>query len=254
MELIRLSRVEIGYQLPILPPLDLVLQSGDRIGILGPNGAGKSTLLKTVIGLLPPLSGTVSYPAGKRPRIGYVPQSHRPDTAFPLSTFEVVLMGRYPALGVARRPKKADRDAAMAQLEAVGLTEKAKVPLRALSGGQRQRAMVARALVGDPELLVLDEPTSEMDPVAEHSLLALVEKLAARQKTGVLFVTHEISAAAGFASTVALVDSRQMLFVTGPAETHLSSASLSRLYGRTIEIRREEGRTLVWIATDGEGL
>lgn len=251
--LIRLREVEIGYDRPLLPPITLQIRQGDRLGILGPNGAGKSTLLRTIIGLLAPLSGRVEYPTGRRPRIGYVPQTHRPDPSFPLSTEEVVLMGRYPGLGVVRRPVRADREAASAQLEKVGLLPKARAPFGSLSGGQRQRALVARALVGEPELLVLDEPTSEMDPAAEHALLHLVDQLAATRRTCILFVTHQISAAAGFATSLALVNHGANLLESGPAASLLTSANLSRLYGRAIEVRRDGERTLVWMASDGEG-
>jgi ABC-type Mn2+/Zn2+ transport system ATPase subunit len=253
LDLIHLSRVQVGYRTPILPPIDLAIGTGERVGILGPNGAGKSTLLRTIIGLLRPLGGRIDHPLGRRPRIGYVPQSHRPDPTFPLSAHEVVLMGRYPALGVGRRPGSEDHAAVSDQLDAVDLRAQESLPFRALSGGQRQRVLVARALVGAPELLVLDEPTSEMDPAAEHSLLALVARLAARQEIGVLFVTHEISAAAGFASKIALMNHRQGLIEVGPVEALLTSERLSRLYGRPIEVRRENGRTLVWMAADSEG-
>lgn len=251
VDLIALRRVEIGYDRPLLPPIDLVLSTGERLGILGPNGAGKSTLLRTLIGLLPPLSGILEYPSGQRPRIGYVPQSHRYDPVFPLTTLEVVLMGRYPLIGIGRRTSKADRQAARHQLEAVGLRTQERMPFRALSGGQRQRALVARALVSEPQLLVLDEPTSEMDLAAEHDLLHLVDRRATEQKASVLFVTHEISAAAGFATSIALVNHRAALFHAGPARELLTSDDLSRLFGRAIEVRREGDRTLVWMARSG---
>jgi ABC-type cobalamin/Fe3+-siderophores transport system ATPase subunit len=180
--------------------------------------------------------------------VGYVPQSHEPDAGFPLTTHEVVLMGRYPALGVARRPRKEDREAAHVQIELVGLGAQEHLPFRQLSGGQRQRALVARALVGHPELLVLDEPTSELDPAAEHSLLELVDKLAADYKTCVLFVTHQISAAAGFATEVVLISSRAGVVEFGAAKDLLTSEKLSRLYGLPIEIAHEAHRTLVWMA------
>ena len=248
MELIRLLKTQIGYKKPIFPPIDLTIRSGERIAILGPNGAGKSTLLRTIIGTLPVLGGQLEYPMGRRPTLGYVPQSHQPDPGFPLTTHEVVLMGRYPALGVARRPRSSDREAAHREIELVGLAEQEHVPFRQLSGGQRQRALVARALVGHPELLVLDEPTSELDPAAEHGLLQLVDKLAADHKTCVLFVTHQISVAAGFATEVVLINSRAGVVEFGAVAELLTSRSLSRLYGLPIEISRENHRTLVWMA------
>jgi manganese/iron transport system ATP-binding protein len=248
MELIRLRATRIGYKQPILPPIDLTIRSGDRIAILGPNGAGKSTLLRTIIGTLPTLGGHVDHPLGRKPTLGYVPQSHQPDPGFPLTTHEVVLMGRYPMVGVARRPRKEDREATRMQIELVGLAPQEHLPFRQLSGGQRQRALVARALVGHPELLVLDEPTSELDPAAEHGLLELVDKLAAEHKTCVLFVTHEISAAAGFAEQVVLINSLAGVVESGPAKDLLTSQKLSSLYGLRIEIAREDHRTLVWMA------
>ncbi|HEY3452148.1 MAG TPA: ABC transporter ATP-binding protein [Myxococcales bacterium] len=252
MELITLRGVLIGYGQALLPPLDLVIGGGDRLGILGPNGAGKSTLLRTLIGLVEPLGGRIEYPAGHRPRIGYVPQSSRHDPAFPLSALEVVVMGRYPRLGLGRRPGKADRAAAQRQLELVGLGAQAGTPFRDLSGGQRQRTLVARALVGEPELLVLDEPTSEMDLAAIHDLLHLVDRLAGELKASVLFVSHQISTAAAFASSIVLMNQRTQLFRSGPALELLTSQNLSQLYGRPIEVRREGDRTLVWMASAEE--
>jgi ABC-type Mn2+/Zn2+ transport system ATPase subunit len=248
MDLIRLQAAEIGYKKPILPPIDLPIRSGERMAILGPNGAGKSTLLRTIIGTLPPLSGRVEHPLGRRPSMGYVPQAHQPDPAFPLTTHEVVLMGRYPALGPVRRPRPADHAATSQQIALVGLAEQESLLFRQLSGGQRQRALVARALVGHPEMLILDEPTSELDPAAEHSLLSLVDKLSADHNICVVFVTHQISAAAGFSSEVVLINQTARLVESGPSKGLLTSANLSRLYGLPIRIAHEDHRTLVWMA------
>jgi ABC-type Mn2+/Zn2+ transport system ATPase subunit len=249
-ELIRLERVEIGYQKALLPPLDVVIRAGERTAILGPNGAGKSSLLRTIIGTLPVLGGKIVHPRGRRPILGYVPQSHQPDPAFPLTTHDVVLMGRYPALGVARRPRTVDHEATSRQIALVGLAAQEQVLFRQLSGGQRQRALVARAMVGAPELLVLDEPTSELDPAAEHALLHLVDRLAADHQTCVLFVTHQISAAAGFASQVILINHHAGLVESGPVAELLTSPKLSQLYGIPIEVARQGGRLLVWMASD----
>jgi ABC-type Mn2+/Zn2+ transport system ATPase subunit len=252
VDLIQLRGAVIGYKTPILPAIDLTIRAGERIAILGPNGAGKSTLLRTIIGTLPVLAGRMDYPLGRRPSMGYVPQSHQPDPSFPLTAHEVVLMGRYPALGVARRPRKADHDATSHQLELVGLAKQETLLFRQLSGGQRQRVLVARALVGRPELLVLDEPTSELDPAAEHGLLSLVDKLAAEHKTCVLFVTHEISAAAGFATDVVLINHLAKMVQQWRASDLLTSEKLSLLYGLPIVVARENQRTLVWMASGAD--
>jgi ABC-type Mn2+/Zn2+ transport system ATPase subunit len=250
VDLLQLQGVVVGYRKdrPLLPPIDFTVREADVVGILGPNGAGKSTLLKTLLGLQPALDGAIRHPLGRPPRVAYVPQGHRPDFAYPLSAFQVALMGRYGHAGVGRRTTAEDARLVREQLEAVGLAAKADQPFRSLSGGQRQRVLVARALAAVPELLVLDEPTSEMDPAAEHALLSLVSELASARKVAVLFVTHEISAAAGFGRQVMLLDGAQKYFEAGPVEEYVTSARMSRLYGRPVEVRREGGRTLVWLS------
>ena len=254
MGLIEFQDVVIGYRKdrPLSPPIKFSLGEGDTVGILGPNGAGKSTLLKTMLGTVAPLSGSVKYPSGRAPRVGYVPQGHRLDFAYPLDALQVVLMGRAGRVGIGRFFKKADREASLESLKSVGLEKVAHQPFRSLSGGQRQRVLVARALVGDPELLVLDEPTSEMDPAAEHSLLSLVSDLVTARKVAVLFVTHQISAAAGFSRTVMLLDGARTSLETGPTDEYVSSERMTRLYGRPVEVRREHGRTLVWLSAHEE--
>ena len=254
MGLIELKDVVIGYrrERPFSPPIRFAVEEGDSIAILGPNGSGKSTLLKTILGMVPPLRGALSYRGDRPPQVGYVPQGHRVDFAYPLDALQVVLMGRAGRVGIARFFKKADREASLESLKSVGLEKVAHQPFRSLSGGQRQRVLVARALVGDPELLVLDEPTSEMDPAAEHSLLSLVSDLVTARKVAVLFVTHQISAAAGFSRTVMLLDGARTSLETGPTDEYVSSERMTRLYGRPVEVRREHGRTLVWLSAHEE--
>lgn len=250
MELIRLERAEIGYRKPLLPPLDVSVRPGERFAVLGPNGGGKTTLLRTLLGLLSPLSGRRVLRAPP-PRVGYVPQAHRADPVYPLTALEVVEQGRYGVIGLGRRPKRADQDAAWRRLAQVGLEACASQPFRSLSGGQRQRTLLARALAGDPELLVLDEFTSEMDPAGAAGLLAEIARLADEEKVSVLFVTHEVSAAASWATYVALIDSHQQLFEAGPATTLLDGEHLSRLYQQRIQLERREGRTIVFVETGG---
>lgn len=256
MELLALDSVTIGYEQgrPLLPPISFSVSRGDLVGILGPNGSGKSTFLKTLLGLLPPLQGTLRYPMGRRPRLGYVAQDPRFDFAYPLSVLEVVLMGRIAQLGVFRRPGKEDLAIAERELEAVGLRAVAGQPFRSLSGGQRQRVLVARALTGAPDVLVLDEPTSNMDVAAEHDLISMARSLTAGRGTAVVFVTHEISAAAEIARTVVLLDGARKYFAAGPADELVTSATMSALFGHTVEVRHENGRVFVWLsASEGKG-
>lgn len=238
---------------PLLPPIDFEIGESEIVGILGPNGAGKSTLLKTILGLLRPLAGSLRFSGDDRPSIGYVPQTHRLDAAYPLTALQVALMGRYARIGPGRLVRKSDVEATERLLAAVGLSQESGQPFRALSGGQRQRVLVARALVADPALLVLDEPTSALDPAAEHDLLSLVSRLARERRVAVLFVTHEISAAAAFAQKVMLLDRRQGYFAAGAAKDMITTERLSKLYGRSVEVRREDGRALVWISGGNGG-
>jgi ABC-type Mn2+/Zn2+ transport system ATPase subunit len=251
LDLVRLEKAEIGHRRPLLPPLDVAVKAGGRLAVLGPNGGGKSTLLRTLLGLLPPLSGARTLRAPP-PRIGYVPQAHRADPVFPLTTLEVVLQGRYARIGVGRRPQRADRQLALARLGQVGLGAQAAQPFRALSGGQRQRTLLARALAAEPELLALDEFTSELDPAGATALLGEVAKLAQREGVAVVFVTHEISAAAQWATQVALVDTHQQLFLHGPAEPLLTGEHLSRLYQQRISLERHGERTVVFVESGGK--
>ena len=178
--LLRLGAANLGYRRrhPVLAGVELELRAGEFVGLEGPNGSGKSTLLRTLLGLLPPLTGELE----RAPvRIGYVPQRERLDILFPLSVREVV------ELGARRRPGP---ERVLAALEAVGLGAEARAPFSRLSGGQRQRVLLARALVSEPELLALDEPTVGVD---EESLERIESVLATQHAAGttLVLVSHD---------------------------------------------------------------
>jgi manganese/zinc/iron transport system ATP- binding protein len=160
--------------------------------ILGPNGAGKSTLLKAALGLVKPLSGKIDVlgqsSEGLKRRCAYVPQRESVDWDFPITALEVVLMGRYGRLGLFGRLRKADREAAMAALELVGMAPYAKRQISQLSGGQQQRLFIARALVQDADVLFLDEPFNGIDLATEKSIMALLKSQKELGKT--LFIVH----------------------------------------------------------------
>lgn len=251
MDLIRLEKAEIGYRKPLLAPIDLSVRAGQRLAVLGPNGGGKSTLLKTLLGLLPPLAGKRVVREGAAPRIGYVPQAHRADSVYPLSALDVVLQGRYGRIGLGRRPSSKDHELARARLQQVGLAAQEKQPFRSLSGGQRQRTLLARALCGEPELLVLDEFTSELDPAGSSALLTEVAELADAERVSVVFVTHEIAAAARWSTAVAMVDLHQKLFEAGPSAELLTDQRLSRLYQQDVHVERRGDRVVVFVESGG---
>ncbi len=245
VDLVRLDQAVIGYRAPLLPPLDLALRAGTTLGVLGPNGAGKTALLKSLLGLLPLLGGKRTLPTGKPARVGYVPQRDRLDVSWPLTVLDVVLMGRTGQIGLLRRPGERDRARCREALTELGIGDLAERPLHALSGGQHQRVLIARALAGEPELLVLDEPTSAMDPAAERVLLELVQKLKDAHHLSVVLVTHQLSAVSGFATDVALVDRDRQLFEVGPAREMITEERLGRLYGRPVRVADVGGHTAV---------
>ena len=251
LELIRLERAVIGYRTPLLPPIDLAVRAGSTLGVLGPNGAGKTALLKSMLGLLPLLGGRRVLPLGRPPRVGYVPQRDRLDMSWPLSVLDVVLMGRAPRVGPIRRYTAADRKAARDALSEIGIGDLADRPLYALSGGQHQKVLIARALAADPELLVLDEPTSAMDPAAERVLLDLVARLKSAHNLSVALVTHQLTAIPGFATDVALVDRERGLFEVGPAEKMLDPQKLGNLYGRAVRVVKVGDKVAIIV---GEGM
>jgi ABC-type Mn2+/Zn2+ transport system ATPase subunit len=247
VNLIELRQVRVGYhKQALLPPLDLVLAPGDFLGMVGPNGSGKTTIVRTLLGLLPPVGGEVAFPAQKRPRFGYVPQRESVDLSFPLTALEITLMGRFGLIGPGRRPRPDDLARAHAALTDVGMNELAARPYHALSGGQRQRVLVARALAGEPEILVLDEPTNGMDLPSERAMLDLVASFTRRQ-IAVVMVSHHLGLVSDYANTLALVAGPGRAVEIGPRAEILTSARLTQIYGRPIAVRSVDGHAVVFV-------
>jgi ABC-type Mn2+/Zn2+ transport system ATPase subunit len=243
--LVSLQDAAVGHgRRPILSGVDLAVAPGDFLALVGPNGGGKTTILKSLLGTLKLLGGARLSP---RPvRVGYVPQRDLVDSIWPLRAGEVVLMGRTPGLGLLRRPGPADRRAASAALERVGIGDLADRPYGELSGGQRQRTLIARALAAEPELLAVDEPTNGMDPAAELGTMDVLRGLhAGGAGPAVVMVSHRLDAVANYARRLAFVDKDQALFRVGPLEEMLRPDRLSALYGRAVEVREEGGRRFV---------
>ncbi|WP_234945271.1 metal ABC transporter ATP-binding protein [Anaeromyxobacter sp. Fw109-5] len=241
----RLRDAALGYGRPaLLERVELSVSPGDFLAVVGPNGGGKTTLLRTLLGALAPLAGRVERREGLR--VGYVPQREHVDTVWPFTAGEVTLMGRVPALGPWRRPGNADRAAARRALARVGVEHLAERRFGELSGGQRQRTLIARALVADPELLALDEPTSGMDPAAELALMDLLRDLNGSDALAVVMVSHRLDAVANYAGALAFVDKDQGLFRVGSLDEMLRPEALGALYGRAVAVREEAGRRLVY--------
>jgi zinc transport system ATP-binding protein len=225
---------------PVLEGVNLEITEGDFASVIGPNGGGKTTLVKLIVGLLTPSTGRVRVfglpPAKARPRIGYMPQHAMMDPRFPVRSTDVVLMGR---LGIGRRfgnYSRADREAAASALAKVGLEDLGGRPFSDLSGGQRQRVLLARALVTEPELLLLDEPAAGLDQKIEQDFFELLQELN-RQLTIVL-VTHDLGFVAGFVHTVICVHQHVDIHPTSA----LDGRTISEIYGGEVRMVRHNHR------------
>ncbi len=233
---VELQDVEVRLQgRVVLQDVNLRIEQGSFWALLGPNGAGKTTLLRVILGLVRPSRGTVRV-FGRAPEalgpwrraVGYVPQFHQVDLRFPVRVKDVVMMGRYGVLGLFRRPGPDDWRLVQQALERVGIAHLADRPLRSLSGGERQRVFLARALVTQPRLLLLDEPTAAVDVAASQSLYDLLRQLH-RDGLTVVMVSHDVGVVAQFVDSVACLNRR--LVAHGRPDVVLTGKTLDAMYG-----------------------
>ena len=224
----------VGYDgVPALSAVTFGVAPGSRIGVLGPNGGGKSTLFRALLGELPPLRGTIERPA----RCGYVPQTERSRLDYPVSALDVALMGTLSTLDWWRWPGRRERERAARALRAVGLQDRADVTYGELSGGQRQRVLVARALVQDAPVLLLDEPFAGVDAPSEELIMTLIDRLAGEGRA-VLVATHDVDQARTW-DLVLCLNRTQVAF--GPPAEVLTREAIERTYGASIVALPGEG-------------
>jgi zinc transport system ATP-binding protein len=228
---VEIKDLSFGYHAKtILENANLVVHERELVALLGPNGGGKTTLLRLMLGLETPNAGTVSIfgepPANARRRIGYVAQSLHFDPQFPVTTSEVVQMGR-----VERRRfgpfNRADRKAASHALDHVGLKDLEKRPFSELSGGERQRVLIARALCAEPELLLMDEPTANVDFRVEEMLYDLLETL--NQQLTIVIVSHAVGRIAKYAQRLVWINRS----IKSLDQTDITTELLQQMYGET---------------------
>ena len=217
---------------PVLWDIDLEIPAGVLAAVVGPNGAGKTTLLKSLLDLVPSVSGRVRFhgePFRERRReVAYVPQRGSVDWDFPTTVLDVVTMGTYRRLGWLRRPGRTERDAALKSLARVGMADLACRQISELSGGQQQRVFLARALVQDARVYVMDEPFQGVDATTERTIITLLKELRAEGRT-VVVVHHDLQTVPDYFDWVALLDVR--LVAAGPVDEVFTQENLRLAYG-----------------------
>lgn len=230
---IELRGVRAGYDgRTVIDGVDLTVRRGEFVALVGANGAGKSTLLKVIVGLLRPYEGAVrvfdSPPGDGARQLAYLPQAEQVHWDYPLRVEDVVLMGRVAHSTPGRGPSTSDRSAAATAMGRVQIADLARRPIEALSGGQRQRVLLARTLAADPELLLLDEPATGVDPATEEQLMSLLGDLASHGRT-VLVATHDLAGVMAHFPRVLCMNGG--IVADGDASILRDDAILRRTYG-----------------------
>lgn len=253
-----MEKGSLGYgREPVLTGLDFTLEAGECVGLIGPNGAGKSTLLKTLAGILPLQSGTLEL-EGKpleswnrqalSRKVSYLPQDR--ELPFAYTAEQVVLMGRYPYLDWHQQEGSRERDLARDCLEVFGLGNLQERPVTNLSGGQRQRVLLSRILIQQTPVILLDEPTAELDLVYENTVLELSRHLARAGRTVVLSL-HDIGQAARYCTRLLLLGQRKLL-AQGTPEQVLRKKNLEAAYQVPFQVRQGEEGLEIRICPDLE--
>ena len=228
-----------------LDHIDININQNDLIALIGPNGAGKSTLLKVILGLIKPTSGTVKLfgclDLGKNLKyVGYVPQTAQArDPNLPFSVYETVLLGRTPIAGLLRGIHSKDREKVNETLKLFGIYDLKDRKIGQLSGGQSQRVFLAKAMVAEPKLVLLDEPTSGVDSTSKKEFYNILEKLNKEQGITVILSSHDISVITKIANRVLCINKSQ--FYCGENEAFDADSELHKLYDHPVEIVDHHG-------------
>ncbi|MCU9612893.1 metal ABC transporter ATP-binding protein [Caldibacillus lycopersici] len=241
---IKLNSVSFKYDHSIvLENISLSLHKGEFLGLIGPNGSGKSTLIKLILGMQKPMEGEIElfdHPIKQFkewPKIGYVSQKANTfNGGFPATVFEVVSTGLYGKMGIFKWLGKYEKEKIMEAIHLVGLSGYEKRNIGKLSGGQQQRVFIARAIVSEPELLILDEPTVGVDGKSESEFYQTLQKLQRELHVSILLVSHDIGAITAHVDLVACLN-RKLFFYGKPMEFELNQTQImSELYGQNIHV------------------
>lgn len=236
---------------PALWEINFEIPQGRIVGILGPNGAGKSSLLKVLLGMIRPLSGKIEFFGQSlkkaKKQLAYVPQRASVDWDFPITAIDVVLMGRYRKLGFLKWTRKEDLKLAYQALEKVEMVGYADRQISKLSGGQQQRIFIARALLQDADLYLMDEPFAGVDMATEKALIALFNDLKSQGKT-LFIVHHDLNTVEQYFDWIILLNT--CLIASGPTSQEFHSENIKRAYGRG-SILLDEAKKLSQHRTSG---
>jgi ABC-type Mn2+/Zn2+ transport system ATPase subunit len=246
--LVELNQVTFGYGTqPVLEDVSLHLHVGQFAALVGPSGAGKTSLLKLILGVLQPTRGEIcirgeALNGQPAPRVGYVPQLEAVDWNFPVTVTQAVLMGRIRTSSPWPWPSRADRERLQAVLSQLGIAELADRHIRDLSGGQQQRVFLARALIAEPDLLVLDEPTTGVDMRTAENVLHMLSELN-RQGMTILISTHDLNTAAAHLPWVICMNRR--VIAQGAPEDVFNVETLNETYQGDMLVMRQDGMLFV---------
>jgi manganese/zinc/iron transport system ATP- binding protein len=233
------------HRKPVLWDVDYDAPEGKLIGILGPNGAGKSTLLKAIMELIPKASGRVTVygrPYSKqRQQVAYVPQRESVDWDFPINALDVVAMGRYGQIGWCKPVRRKDKNAAREALDRVGMADYADRQISQLSGGQQQRIFLARALVQDAQIYLMDEPFVGVDAATERAIVSILHDLRSAGKTA-LIVHHALQTVRDYFDHVVLLNMR--IVAQGPTDIVFNEDNLRKTYGGRLTLLEQAAQAV----------
>jgi manganese/zinc/iron transport system ATP- binding protein len=236
-----ISDLTVAYhRKPVIWDIEFDLPPGQLVGVVGPNGAGKSTLLKAVMDLIPRASGRVlvfgePYRQARK-RVGYVPQRESVDWEFPVNALDVVTMGLYGQIGWCLPVRRKHRERAMAALQKVGIAELAKRQISQLSGGQQQRTFLARALVQDADLYLMDEPFAAVDAATEKAIVEILREMKVEGKTAVV-IHHDLQTVPAYFDYIVLLNMR--VVAHGPVDEVFTPENLQKTYGGRLTLLEE---------------
>ncbi len=239
--LVKFKNCSLGYgNKVVLNNINFEIFKNNFLGIVGPNGVGKTTILKSLLGIIKPINGAL-IKKNNNYKIGYVPQRGYLDPIYPLTTSEVVLMGRYQL--IKSKVRNVDIEKVKDALKYVGIESLKEKLYRELSGGQQQRVLIARALVIEPEILILDEPTNDMDIKSQKNILDILMKLHKEKNITIILVTHLLNEILSYVNKVFLL--KQDGYIYGSKEDIINDKNLSKFYNTEIEVTDVDNKKFV---------